>query len=125
MNGAKEGEWTTFLELCRILQHLNNKLTIFLLFLSMAGDFQLLSLDVKFDPSNQVVLNLHCPFHPITDISFDCLAYPAGEGSMTLDQVVKMDWIAHLGQPLWVPFCTLSQKAAYISRFGSHFEGLH
>ena len=44
---------------------------------------------------------------------------------MMLDQIVKMDWIAHLGQPLWVPFCTLSWKAAHISRFGSHFEGLH
>lgn len=100
-NGAKEGEWSTFSELRRVLQRLDDEYLIFSLFLSTAGDFRFLSPDVKFDPSSRIVNDILRPFHPITDISFDCLAKPAGENSVKLSQVVKMDWIAHLGRPLW------------------------
>ncbi|KAH9979127.1 hypothetical protein BJV74DRAFT_798332, partial [Russula compacta] len=34
-------------------------------------------------------------------ISFDDLAYPARESTITLDRVVHMDWISHLGRPLF------------------------
>ncbi|KAF8495544.1 hypothetical protein F5888DRAFT_1711816 [Russula emetica] len=106
-DGTKEGDWSLFSELCRILQRLDDCL-FFSLFLSTAGNFWFLSPDVKLDPSSRIVNDQLRPFHPITEVSFDCLACPANEGSMTLNQVTQMDWIAHLGRPL----------------FGSHFDGL-
>ena len=102
-DGTKESEWSTFSELRRILQRLGGHL-IFSLFLSTSGNFRMLSPDIKPDPSSRVVNEALLPFHPITDVSFDCLARPAAEGSMTLFEVTQIDWIAHLGRPLYVPF---------------------
>jgi hypothetical protein len=104
-DGAKVGEWSLFTELRRILQRLDSRgISIFSLFLSTAGNFRFLSPDIKTDPSSRVWNNNLRPFHPITDISFDCLARPASEDSVTLFQVVQIDWIAHLGRPLYVSF---------------------
>jgi hypothetical protein len=100
-DGTKEGEWSPFSELRRILQRLDNNL-IFSLFLSTAGNFRLLSPDINFDPSSRVKNETLRPFHPITEVSFDCLAFPAGEGTLTIDRVVEIGWIAHLGRPLYV-----------------------
>jgi hypothetical protein len=103
-DGAKEGEWTLFSELRCILQSLDNDdNSIFTLFLSTAGNFRLISPKIKSDPSSGVVNEVLRPFHPITDISFDCLARPAGEDRVSLHEVVQIDWIAHLGRPLYVP----------------------
>lgn len=100
-DGAKERGWSLFSELRRILQRLdNNKIPIFSLFLSTSGNFSVLSPDIKSDPSRRVVTEKLRPLHPITDISFDCLARPARNDSVSLNQVVQMDWIAHLGRPL-------------------------
>jgi hypothetical protein len=102
-DGAKEGEWTLFSELRRILHSLeSDENSIFTLFLSTAGNFRLLSPKIKSDPSSRVVNEVLRPFHPITEISFDCLARPAGENRVSLHEVVQFDWIAHLGRPLYV-----------------------
>lgn len=109
-DGRKVGEWSLFSELRRILQRLDCKgISIFSLFLSTAGNFRFLSPDIKFDPSSRVVNEHLRPFHPITDISFDCLAHPANEDSVSLFQVIQTDWIAHLGRPLYVSY-SQSQK---------------
>ncbi len=100
-DGAKEGEWSLFSELRRVLQRLDSDgNSIFSLFLSTAGNVRFLSPDVKTDPSSRIVNERLRPFHPITEISFDCLARPAMEYTVTLDQVVQIDWITHLGRPL-------------------------
>jgi len=52
--------------------------------------------------SNRVRDFNYCPFDPISEISFDGIAYPALENCATLDQVVKIGWIAHFGRPLYV-----------------------
>lgn len=104
IDGAKEGDWTLFSELRRILQRLDSSdNSIFTLFVSTAGDFRLLSPKIKSDPSSRVVNEHLLPFHPITGISFDCLAHPAKEDTVSLHRVVQIDWIAHLGRPLYVP----------------------
>ena len=110
-HGAKVGEWSLFTELRRILQRLDHPhISIFSLFLSTAGNFRFLSPDIKFDPSSRVVNESLRPFHPITDISFDCLAYSAIEDKVSLFRVVQMDWIAHLGRPLYVSFVHCLRK---------------
>ena len=103
--GAKVGEWTLFTELRRVLQRLDGPgISIFSLFLSTAANFRFLPPDIKFDPSSRVVNEYLRPLHPITEISFDCLARPANEDSVSLFQVVQIDWFAHLGRPLYVFF---------------------
>jgi hypothetical protein len=103
IDGAKEGEWSMFSELRRILQRLDG-IPFFSVFLSTAGNFRLLSPDIKNDPSNRVATEQLFPFHPITEVSFDCLACHASERNVTLLRVVDIDWIAHLGRPLYAPF---------------------
>ncbi|KAH9991142.1 hypothetical protein BJV77DRAFT_1068477 [Russula vinacea] len=41
------------------------------------------------------------PLDPISEISFDDLAYLALNNTVTLDRVVQTDWISHLGRPLF------------------------
>jgi hypothetical protein len=90
-------EWSLFLELRRVLRRIH-KLPIFSLFLSTAGRFNLF---FPADPSNWVGdLSLR-PLDPIPEICFDDVAYPALEDTVTLDQVVHIDWISHLGRPLY------------------------
>ena len=103
--GAKVGEWTLFTELRRVLQRLDDRgISIFSLFLYSGRKFSVSLSGHKFDPSSRVMNEYLHPFHPITDISFDCLARPASEDSVSLFQVVQIDWIAHLGRPLYVSF---------------------
>ena len=94
-------EWSLFLELRLILRKIH-KLPIFSLFLSTAGRLSVFSPGVRSDRSNRV---RNPGFHfldPITEISFDDIAYPALEDTITLDRVVKIDWMSHLGRPLCV-----------------------
>ena len=94
-------DWSLFLELRRILRQIHN-LPIFSLFLSTAGRFNLFSPAIRSDPSNRVRDTSSRPLDPIPEISFDDIAYLALEDSVTLDRVVEMDWISHLGRPLYV-----------------------
>jgi hypothetical protein len=95
-----DNQWNLFLELRRILRQIH-KFPIFSLFLSTAGRFNQLSTEIRSDPSVRVRGPTHRPLDPISEISFDDLAFPALEGTVTLSQVVQMDWISHLGRPLY------------------------
>jgi hypothetical protein len=91
--------WSLFSELRRILQGIRS-FAIFSLFLSTAGRFHLLSPERQLDPSSRVANGI-LPLDPITEISFDELAFRAVANSVMLDRVVQMDWISHLGRPLY------------------------
>ena len=73
--------WNLFSELRHNLRRIY-KLPIFSLFISKAGKFNLSS--------------------PISEISFDDLAYSALENTVTFLRVVQIDWMSHLGHPLYV-----------------------
>ena len=73
--------WNLFSELHHILRRIY-KLPIFSLFTSKGGKSNLSS--------------------AISEISFDDLAYSALENTVTLDRVVQIDWMSHLGRPLCV-----------------------
>src|SRR5712671_1964320 len=66
---------------------------IFSLFLSRAGNFR--------DPINDLEFSF---LDPISEISFDDLAFPVKENTVTLGQVVELDWMSHLGRPLYFHF---------------------
>jgi hypothetical protein len=99
LDGPRDGDWSLFSEFRRTLGFLN-KLPLFSLFLSTAGHFREFSPDIKIDRSLRVRKLEALPLDPITEVSFDCLAPPAEEGKLSLDQVVRMEWISHLGRPL-------------------------
>jgi hypothetical protein len=113
----RDKSWTVFSELRRVLGELVD-LPIFSLFLSTTGKFHLFSPEIRSDPSRRAA-NRNLPLlHPISEISFDDLAYPAMEDQIMLSQVVRTDWISHLGRPLYVHL--LSQygfKEQLTSRF--------
>jgi len=93
--------WTLFSELHRTLQVIGKR-PIFSLFLSTAGSILQFSPEIKSDPSRRVVNHDLRPLDPITEISFDDIAYSAKENSVTLSEVTTTDWISHLGRPLCV-----------------------
>jgi hypothetical protein len=93
--------WNLFSELRRILRQISMH-PIFSLFLSTAGRFNLFSPVARSDPSNRVRDASFPDLDPITEISFDDLAYDLRPGTVTLGQVVEMDWMCHLGRPLYV-----------------------
>ena len=95
--------WTLFSELRRVLRLTSNR-AIFSLFLSTAGRFNLFSPEIRSDPSARIQNSSLTPLDPITEISFDNLAYDAPEGQIMLNRVVGMDWMCHLGRPLYVLF---------------------
>jgi hypothetical protein len=94
-------DWTLFSELRQVLRELVD-IPIFSLFLSTAGSANLFSPAIQSDPSSLVTNLQKLTLHPISEISFDDLAYPALESSVTLDRVVELDWISHIGRPLYV-----------------------
>jgi hypothetical protein len=96
-----DGDSNLFLMLRRILRQIH-RLPIFSLFLSTAGRFNLFSPEIRSDPSDRIKNDNLRPLDPIPEVSFDDIAYPAFEDKITLDRVVQMDWIAHLGRPLYV-----------------------
>lgn len=67
-------------------------LPIFSLFLSTTAKFRL------FSPETDPKLELPSP---ISEISFDDLAFPAIEDTVSLDEVTGDKWISHLGRPLY------------------------
>lgn len=105
----KDTVWTLFSELRRTLRGVID-FPIFSLFLSTAGRFHLFSPEIRSDPSNRIP-NFDDPLHPISEISFDDLAFPGKEDTVTLDRVVQLDWISHLGRPLHVHLtCSSGQQ---------------
>jgi len=94
---------TLFSELRRILREASDH-AIFFLFLSTAGRFHLFSPEIRSNPSRRIQNSTLSTLEPITEVSFDVLAYDAPEKKIMLARVVKMDWICHLGRPLYVFF---------------------
>jgi hypothetical protein len=99
----ESSSWTLFSELRRVLRETIDH-PIFSLFLSTAGKFHLFSPEIRSDPSGRVTNHELSPLHPISEICFDDIAYPAKENTVSLDRVVTTDWISHLGRPLYVHF---------------------
>jgi hypothetical protein len=93
--------WDLFLELRRILRQIHN-LPIFWLLLSTAGRFNPPTPEIHSNPSSRVRDASNPPLNPISEISFDDLAFCALKNTVLLDRVVQMDWISHLGRPLYV-----------------------
>jgi len=108
-DNPKDRNWTLFSELRRTLREIVDW-PIFSLFLSTAGSFHLFSPDIKSDHSSRVTNAVLLPLNPISEISFDDLAYPAQEGIVSLDRVVQMDWMSHLGRPMCVHFTYILQE---------------
>ncbi|KAI0245005.1 hypothetical protein BJV78DRAFT_1270710 [Lactifluus subvellereus] len=55
------------------------------------GRFHLFSPEIRSDPSNRITNSYLVPLDPISEISFDDLAFPAREDTVTLDRVVQLD----------------------------------
>jgi hypothetical protein len=102
-NPPNQIEWNLFSNLRRVLRQIKH-LQIFSLFLSTAGRFNKFSPDIHFDPSDRIRDQEpgNRPLDPISEISFDDIAYPALKDTVTIDRVVDIDWICHLGRPLYV-----------------------
>jgi hypothetical protein len=97
-------DWNLFSELRRFLRQIID-LPIFSLFLSTAGRFDKFSPVIRYNHSVgsvQVREPDNRPLDPISEISFDDIAYPASKGTITIHKVVAIDWISHLGRPLYV-----------------------
>jgi hypothetical protein len=99
----REPKWNMFSELRRILRQASDH-AIFSLFLSTAarGRFSLFSPKMFSDPSKRIARSNLRALDPITEISFDDLAYPTPEYTIQLENVVGIDWMCHLGRPLYV-----------------------
>jgi hypothetical protein len=95
--------WNLFSELRRVLRQSSDH-PIFWLFLSTAGRFNLFSPEISSDPSRRIQNSILSTLDPITEISFDDLAYDAPEYEIMLERVVLMDWMCHLGRPLYALF---------------------
>jgi hypothetical protein len=95
-NPPTKKNWNLFSELCRVLRQINH-LQIFSLFLSTAGRFHKFSPDIIHHARAK-----YCHLDPILEISFDDIANPASKDTLTIERVVKIDWISHLGRPLYV-----------------------
>jgi hypothetical protein len=96
-------KWNLFSELRRILRQASIY-AIFSLFLSTAGRFNLFSPEISSDPSLRIKNSSLSTLDPITEISFDDLAYYAPESKIMLENVVEIDWMCHLGRPLYALF---------------------
>ena len=95
--------WTLFSELHRVFRWIVDY-PIFSLCLSTAARFIRISSERCPDPSTRIANpDLHF-LHPICEISFDDVAYPASDNAVFLRRVVEMDWMCHLGRPLYVCF---------------------
>ena len=122
--------WNLFSELRRILRETSDQ-AIFSLFLSTAGRFNLFSPEISSDPSRRIQDTTLSTLDPITEISFDDLAYDAPENKIMLGQVVSIDWMCHLGRPLYALFgyhfseqltSHLEQVRVHLRRRGGQFQ---
>ena len=108
-DNPKDRSWTLFSELRRTLREIVDW-PIFSLYLSTAGSFHLFSPEIKRDPSSRVTNAALLPLNPISEISFDDLAFPAQAGTVSLNRVVQTDWMSHLGRPLCVHLTYIFQE---------------
>jgi hypothetical protein len=97
----EQENWNLFSGLRPVLRQIQH-LPIFSLFLSTAGRFEKFSPVIHSDPSARAREPDNRPLDPISETSFDDIAYPALKGTIKLDSVVEIDWISHLGRPLYV-----------------------
>jgi len=97
----QDEDWNLFSELRRFLRQIN-ELPIFSLFLSTAGRFDKFSPVIRYDSSAWTREPDNHPLDPISEISFDDIAYPALKGTITIQDAVSIDWMSHLGRPLYV-----------------------
>ncbi|KAF8494140.1 hypothetical protein F5888DRAFT_1848288 [Russula emetica] len=93
-------DWNLFSDLRRVLRQID-EFPIFSLFLSTTGRFDKFSPEIRSDPSARAREPDNRPLDPISEISFDDIAYPALKGTITIDKVVTIDWISHFGRPLF------------------------
>jgi len=110
--------WTLFSELRCILRGMVES-PIFSLFLSTAERFHRFTPEKRLDPSSRIANSILSVLHPISEISFDDIAFPALENTVSLDRVVEMDWISHLSRPLYVHLGYCRRAAYFPSRIGS------
>ncbi|KAF8311127.1 uncharacterized protein EI90DRAFT_3098004 [Cantharellus anzutake] len=99
-DNPRQTDWNLFSELRRTLRQIQD-FPIFSIFLSTAGRFNKFSPEIRSDPSARVREPDNRPLNPISEISFDDLAYPALKDTVTIHRVVETDWISHLGRPLF------------------------
>ena len=61
---------------------------------------------------------------PITETSFDALAYIAKEGVTTLDEVAQDKWMSHLGRPLFafISFVQLSDSLTASNSYAADYD---
>jgi hypothetical protein len=97
----EQENWNLFTELRRVLRQIQH-FPIFSLFISTAGRFEKFSPVIHSDPSARAREPDNRPLDPISEISFDDFAYPALKDTIKMDSVVEIDWISHLGRPLYV-----------------------
>jgi hypothetical protein len=123
-NPPEQEYWNLFSELRRALRQFQ-LLPIFSLFLSTAGRFDKFSPVIHSDPSARAREPESRPLDPITEISFDDIAYPALKGTIKMNCVVETSWFTHLGRPLYVrPILLESCFRTNSSRFGSFWDNL-
>ena len=96
-----QDHWNLFSELRRVLRRIM-KFSILSLFLSTGGHFNKFSPDIHSDTSGRARDPRNHPLDPILECSFDEIAYPAPEDTIAMNRVVEIDWISHLGRPLYV-----------------------
>jgi hypothetical protein len=100
-NPPEQKGWNLYSELRRILRQIDH-LPIFSLFLSTAGRFDKFSPVIHSDPSTRAREPDIRSLDPISEISFDDIAYPASKGTITMNDVVEIGRLSHLGRPLYV-----------------------
>jgi len=119
---------TLFSELRRVLRCIHKE-PIFSLFLFTGSKFDTFNPETLADPSRRVQEGELCTLPPITEISFDELAYTAKEGITTLEEVVQDDWMAHLGRPLYAFLSHVSHSLIHssitaVGSLGAHYDAL-
>src|SRR5712671_795327 len=112
VDNLDDAAWSMFARMCFTLRRID-KLPIFSLFLSRVGNF--------LNPIDDFTF-----LDPISEMNFDDLAFPAKENTVTLDRVVQLDWISHLGRPLYLHFPSSFESRLLLTsnRFGSIYDQL-
>ena len=112
----QDKDWNLCSELRRVLRQIN-ELPIFALFLSTTGRFDKFSPVIRYDSSARAREPDNHPLDPISEISFDDIAYPALKGTITIQEAVSIDWMSHLGRPLYVhPIYPFRELLSYPTR---------
>ncbi|KAI9434407.1 hypothetical protein F5148DRAFT_998459 [Russula earlei] len=106
-NPHEQKGWNLFSELHHILRQIDD-FPIFSVFISTSGRFHF-SREIRSDPSAWTRESNNPPLTLFSEISFDDVAYPALKDTVTIHKVVKIDWISHLGRPLFGSYWDYSE----------------